>query len=300
MQNFLRALLYWSIRLLLKPVFSGWMPIGIQRFWTRVMTASSLPPRGTRIEQIDMGGVPSERLSLPSSGTRTLLYLHGGGYCVGSPRTHRGLAAHIARAAGATTYVPDYRLAPEHPHPAALDDALAAYRWLLAQGVNPVQIILGGDSAGGGLALATAVALRDAQLPLPGALVLISPWTDLTLSGDSARSHARRDPMLSHAIGALWARLYLDSYPPDHPACSPLFANLAGLPPMLIQVGSEEILLSDSQRLEQRARTVGAAARLSLYEGMWHDFQAHAGLLRESDRAIAEIGDFVKNTIATA
>jgi epsilon-lactone hydrolase len=298
MQALLRALLFWSIRLLLKPVFSAWMPIGIQRFWTRVMTASSLPPRGTRVERLDLGGVAAERLSVPASGARTLLYLHGGGYCVGSPRTHRGLAAHRTRACGATAYVPDYRLAPEQPHPAALEDALACYRGLLAQGVNPAQVILGGDSAGGGLALATAVAVRDAQLPLPAALVLISPWTDLTLSGDSARTHARRDPMLSPAIGALWARLYLGRYPPAHPACSPLFADLSGLPPMLIQVGSEEILLSDSQRLEQRARAAGITVRLSLYEGMWHDFQAHAGLLHESDRAMTEIGDFVKNTIA--
>ncbi|HXG27947.1 MAG TPA: alpha/beta hydrolase [Nevskiales bacterium] len=300
MQTLLRALLFWSIRLLLKPVFSGWMPIGIQRFWTRVMTASSLPPRGTRIERLDLGGVAAECLSVPQSGARTLLYLHGGGYCVGSPRTHRGLAAHLARACGATAYVPDYRLAPEHPHPAALEDALACYRALLAQGVNPAQLVLGGDSAGGGLALATAVAIRDAQLPLPAALVLISPWTDLTLSGDSARTHTRRDPMLSSAIGALWSRLYLGKYPPDHPACSPLFASLTGLPPMLIQVGSEEILLSDSLRLAQRAQAAGVTVRLSRYAGMWHDFQAHAGLLHESDRAMTEVGDFVKNTIAAA
>lgn len=298
MQDMLRWLLFWSIRLLLKPVLSGGIPIAVQRFWTRVMTASSRPPRGTRVEPLDMNGVPAERLSLPQSGTRTLLYLHGGGYCVGSSRTHRGLAAHIARAAGATVHVPDYRLAPEHPHPAALDDALAAYRWLLARGTSPAQIILGGDSAGGGLALAAAVAMRETKLPLPAALVLLSPWADLTLSGDSARTHIGRDPMLTPSILGLWSRLYLGGHPPDHPACSPLFVPLAGLPPMLIQVGSEETLLSDSQQLAEKARAAGVPVRLSLYEGLWHDFQAHAGLLREADRAITEIGDFVKNTIA--
>jgi len=298
MQVFLRVLLSWSIRLLLKPVFSGWVPIGLQRFWTRVMTASSLPPRGTRVEPIDMNGVPAERVTTAGAGSRVVLFLHGGGYCVGSPRTHRALAAHIARAAEAVSYVPDYRLAPEHPHPAALEDALAAYRWLLSHIIKPAQIVIGGDSAGGGLALACAIAIRDAGLALPAALVLISPWTDLTLSGDSTKTHARRDPMLSHSIGALWSRLYLGPHPADHPLCSPLFANLAGLPPMLIQVGSEEILLSDSQRLEQRATAAGVSVKLSRYDGMWHDFQAHAGVLRESDSAITEIGSFVKNTIA--
>jgi acetyl esterase/lipase len=299
MQTFVRGLLFWAIRLLLKPVLSGWTPIWLQRLWTRVMTASSLPPRGTRAESIQMNGLRAERLTTSRSGARVLLFLHGGGYCVGSSRTHRALAAHIARAAGAVAYVPDYRLAPEHPHPAALEDALAAYRWLLAQGSKPAQLVIGGDSAGGGLAIATAVAIRDAGLPLPAALVLISPWTDLTLSGDSARTHARRDPMLSYAIGALWSRLYLGEHLANHPLCSPLFARLAGLPPVLIQVGSEEILLSDSARLEQHARDAGVSVRLSLYDRMWHDFQMHAGLLRQSDSAITEIGDFVKNTIAT-
>ena len=294
MQTFLRVLLSWSLRLLLKPVFSGWVPIGFQRFWIRVMAASSLPPRGARGEVVDMNGVSAERVTTPQSGGRVVLYLHGGGYCVGSCATHRPLAAHIARAAGAVSYVPEYRLAPEHPHPAALDDALVAYRWLLSQNIKPAQIAIGGDSAGGGLAVATALAIRDAGLPQPAALVLISPWVDLTLSGDSAKTHAARDPMLSHSIGALWSRLYIGTHAANHPLCSPLFANLAGLPPMLIQVGSEEILLSDSQRLEQRAQTAGVKVQLHLYDKMWHDFQLQAGVLRESDAAIAEIGAFVK------
>ncbi len=298
MQTFLRTLLSGSLRLLLKPVFSGWMPIGIQRFWLRVMSVSSLPPRGTRAEIMDMNGVSAERVTTPQSDGRVVLYLHGGGYCVGSCDTHRALAAHIARAAGATSYVPEYRLAPEHPHPAALDDALTAYRWLLSQKFKPAQIAIGGDSAGGGLAVATALAIRDAGLPQPAALILISPWVDLTLSGDSAKTRAARDPMLSHSIGALWSWLYLGTHPANHPLCSPLFANLAGLPPMLIQVGSEEILLSDSQRLEQRAQSAGVKVQAHLYDKMWHDFQVHAGVLRDSDAAIAEIGAFIKQHVA--
>jgi epsilon-lactone hydrolase len=292
-QRVLRGLFYWSIRLLLKPAFSPRVPIGFQRWWTRVMTAIALAPRNTQADKVDMDGVPAERLSTPRSGDWILLYLHGGGYCVGSPRTHRALAARVAHAVGAVAYVPGYRLAPEHPHPAALDDALAACRWLLARGTSPGQLVIAGDSAGGGLALATAVAMRDTGLPLPAALVLISPLTDLTLSGESIETHARRDPMLSRPIATLWSRLYLGSCAADHPACSPLFADLSGLPPMLIQVGSEEILLSDSLRLARRAQDAGCSVRLSRYDGMWHEFQAHAGLLIQSNRAIAEIGEFV-------
>jgi epsilon-lactone hydrolase len=298
-QDVLRGLFYWSIRLLLKPAFSRPVPIGFQRWWTRATTSIALAPRSTRVDAVDMDGVPAERLSTPRSGDRVLLYFHGGGYCLGSPRTHRALAARIAHVIGAIAYVPGYRLAPEHPHPAALDDALAACRWLLTGGASPAQLVIAGDSAGGGLALATAVAMRDSNLPLPAALVLISPLIDLTLSGDSIGTHGRRDPMLSRSIAALWSRLYLGAYPADHPACSPLFADLAGLPPMLIQVGSEEILLSDSLRLAGRARDAGCSAHLSRYDGMWHEFQAHAGVLVQSDRAITEIGEFVASTLAS-
>lgn len=297
MQSFLRSLMRSSLRVLLKPAFSGWVPIGFQRQWLRVMSASSLPPRNTQAQLVDMNGVNAERVVVDETASRVVLYLHGGGYCVGSATTHRALAAHIARAAGAVAYVPNYRLAPEYPHPAALHDAVAAYRWLLAQGIDPVSIILAGDSAGGGLALATAVSLRDTGLPLPAALVLISPWADLSLSGDTLKSHAARDPMLSHSITSLWARLYAGALPVTHPLCSPLFAQLDGLPPMLIQVGSEEVLLSDSQRLALRAEAAGVPTRLHVYERMWHDFQVQAGLLHESDAAIFEIGAFVKQHV---
>lgn len=294
MQDLLRVILKWGLRLFLKPVFSGWMPIGIQRFWFRVMSATNLPPRGMRFAAVTMNGVPAEQLLVGEGGARVVLYLHGGGYCIGSPATHRPLAARIAHAAGATCYVPDYRLAPEHPHPAALDDALAAYRWLLSQGHKPADLALGGDSAGGGLVLACAVAMRDSGLALPAALVLISPWSDLTLSGRTGATHAWRDPILSRAIVALWAKCYLGTQPADHPLCSPLFAKLTGLPPVLIQVGSEEILLDDSVRLAERARAAGVKVTLTQYEGMWHDFQVHAPVLHDSARAIAEIGGFLR------
>lgn len=299
MQGVLRSLLGGLIRLFVKPVLSAWVPVGIQRAWTRAVMASSLPPRAARAETISMNGVPAERVTVPVSGQRVLMYLHGGGYCVGASRPYRPLAAQLARATEAAAYVPDYRLAPEHPHPAALEDALSAYRWLLGRGVNPAMVCLGGDSAGGGLALATAVAIRADGLPLPAALALISPWVDLSLSGESMATLARRDPMLSASILGSWARAYRGAVAAGHPACSPLFADLEGLPPMLIQVGTEEVLLSDAERLEEKARSAGVTVRLTHYERMWHDFPMHAGVLRESDRAISEIGEFVKNTIAT-
>lgn len=295
MQFILRTVLKCILRLLLKPVFSSRVPIKLQRVWMRVMTASSLPPRGTSYTNIDMNGVQAEGVCVDANARRTVLYLHGGGYCIGSPATHRALAARIARAAGAISYVPAYRLAPEYPHPAALNDAVAAYRWLLTQNHSPQQIVIAGDSAGGGLALCLALALRDLSLPPPAALVLISPWVDLTLSGKSMQTHARRDPMLSFAITELWSLLYTGTHPAAHPLCSPLFANPTGLSPMLIQTGSEEILLSDSMRLAGAARTAGVAVQLHEYPGLWHDFQLQAGVLRDADAAIAEIGEFIKH-----
>lgn len=295
MQIILRTLLKYILRLLLKPVLSSHVPIKLQRVWLQVMSASSLPPRGTHHTNITMNGVPAERVVVDETARRVVLYLHGGGYCIGSPATYRALAAHIARAADAVSYVPNYRLAPEYPHPAALDDAVAAYRWLLAQNDGASQqIVIAGDSAGGGLTLALAIAVRDIGLQPPAALVLISPWTDLTLSGSSVRTHARHDPILSFSITELWSRLYTGTNPAIHPLCSPLFAKLNGLSPMLIQVGSEEILLSDSIRLAETAKGAGVEVRMHEYPGMWHDFQIHAGVLRDADAAIAEIGAFVQ------
>lgn len=300
MQAFLRWLLSCAIRLFLKPILSRWVPIRMQRAWVAAILVSSRPPRNTRFETIEMNGVKALRVSPATPGSRVMLYLHSGGYCIGAHHTHRGIAGHIARAADAVAYVLDYRLAPEHPHPAALEDSLAAYRWLLAQGTNPSLVFVAGDSAGGGLTLATAVAIREAGLPLPAALVLMSAWADLSLSGESMTTHARRDPMLSRAVTARWSRLYRGPYPADHPPCSPLFADLSGLPPMLIQTGSEEVLLSDSLRIAKRAQAARIHVQLRVYEKMWHDFQLHAGLLQEADDAVAEIGEFVKNTIAVS
>jgi acetyl esterase/lipase len=228
-----------------------------------------------------------------------VLYLHGGGYCIGSPYSYRVLTGAIAKRVGIPVYVPDYRLAPEHPHPAALEDALAAYRWLIDDGYLPQCIAVVGDSAGGGLTLALCLALRNEHERLPAAIGLLSPWVDLACRGETFEKLADRDPLLSPEGLRRWARAYLGDLPPDHPLCSPLYAALSGLPPTLIQVGSEEIVLSDSTRLAERARQAGVDVRLHQYDGMWHDFQLQVGVLRETDAAIKEIGAFVKEHLGS-
>jgi len=289
----LRRFLYWQIRLALRPMLAPWVPIALQRAWASIAAGATRAPRGFVSVPAMFGNVPGLRVTpVNTQAGRVVLYFHGGGYVIGGPRSHGKRAAQIAHAARSETWLVDYRLAPEHPHPAALEDALAAYRWLSQQdGIG--RIVLAGDSAGAGLALAVAVSIRDLKLPPPLAMVLISPWTDLTLSGESQRTHRDRDPMLRRAWLAACAAHYAAELPLESAALSPLFAHLGHLAPMLIQVGSEEILLSDSERLAERAKQAGVCVRLSRFEGMWHEFQVHAGMLPEADQALAEIGAFI-------
>ena len=295
----LKAFLKAFLRLLVKPVMSPRFSVTFQRRGFVALAAALFSPRGTRRHTVDLGGVPAERTTSrsPSSGM-TLLYLHGGGYCIGSARTCRSITGHLAKVTGATVYAPEYRLAPEHPHPAALEDAVTSYRALLTQGVAPKSVVIAGDSAGAGLSVATAVTLREVGLPLPAALVLISPWVDLTCTGDSHAIVGSRDPLLTTFGVKRWAAAYLGERSAQDPACSPLFADLRSLPPMLIQVGSEEIVLADSTRLHERATAGGVAAELHEYPGMWHDFQMYAGMLRESDAAMEEISSFLRKRLA--
>lgn len=293
MQDFLRCVLRGALRVLFKGVIGRSIPEPVERVWMAMVASSTLRARGTRIEPGTFG-VPGEWVRHQDAGDGpVLLYLHGGGYTLGSPRTHRALASHLAAVAHCQVLLPDYRLAPEHPYPAAVEDAVAAYRFLLDH-VAPDRIALGGDSAGGGLALCTALALRDARLPLPRALVLLSPWTDLSLSGETIDRLDAVDPMLRRA----WLQRAGDAYRGDvaatDPRVSPLHASLDRLPPMLIQVGSDEILLSDAQRLADKARAAGNDVRLEIEQGYWHDFQVHAGVLDAADAAIRRIADFLR------
>lgn len=290
----MRPVMKWVVRLLLKPALQGYVPVRVQRRWGQAIGMTLLGPPGARYEARHCAGVPTLAIAPREfDRQRSVLLLHGGAYVMGGFASHRKLAAAIGAAARAQVWLPDYRLAPEHPHPAALRDALAVYADLLSEGRDPSQLVIAGDSAGGGLTLALAMAIRDAGLPPPAALVLMSPWVDLGLGGQSLTTHAARDPMLS--VGWLrWAaRVYCGGTDMHDAGCSPLFGDLRNLPPILIQVGSEEILLSDAQRLSQAAQAAGVACELQTFEGLWHVFQLHCRLLRDADLAVDRIGAFI-------
>lgn len=240
----------------------------------------------------DVLGVPADRHTGPDCRTDVaILYLHGGGYCVGSPQSHRGLISQLAAATGAQAYAIDYRLAPEHPVPAAVEDALAALAALEAKGIPPSHVIVAGDSAGGGLALATALRLRDAGKPLPAALYLISPWADLTLSGRAHKFRAHADPILTTESLDEYAAAYVgSSIDRAGQDASPMLADLSGLPPTLIQVGADEILLSDSEVLQARAEAAGVMAALEVWPGMIHVWQIFYTMLSAGREAIADAG----------
>ena len=227
--------------------------------------------------------------------TGAVLYLHGGGYCVGSPSTYKGLVTHLAVAAGASVYVPDYRLAPEHPYPAALEDGLNAYQWMLDHQLSPKRIVLAGDSAGGGLALAMALAIRDEGFPQPIGVVLISPWTDLGCNSPSRTNNAKIDPMIRTSWSKQCAAHYLDGRPVDDPACSPLFADHKGLPAMLIQVGTDEVLIDDATALADECQAAGVDVKLQVFDGMWHVFQVSVGVMDKADEAIEKIAHFLES-----
>jgi acetyl esterase/lipase len=222
-----------------------------------------------------------------------ILYLHGGAYNIGSLNTHRDLAARISKASKIKTLLIDYRLAPEHPHPAAVEDAVLAYRWLLKNGFSPNNIVIAGDSAGGGLAIVALVKLRDLGELIPAAIVCLSPWTDLELTGESIKTHIHNDPFLNPAWLEFMAKHYVANNDPCAPLISPIYANLKNLPPILIQVGSDEILLSDSINLAERAREAGVNITLDVWENIWHVWHFFAGKMPEANSAINQIGNFI-------
>jgi acetyl esterase/lipase len=245
-----------------------------------------------------LGRRPAEILT-PAAGDAgaTVLYLHGGGFTTGSPATHRALATHLAAASGATVHVLDYRLAPEHPYPAALDDVLAAFWELLDRGATPDRTAIAGDSAGGWLALTAALWLRDSGDPGPAALGLISPWLDLT---GSTLPEGRRDAMLRPSWLHRCARDFGGGIDPGSAELAPLLADLAGLPPITVQVGSEEILLDDAVRLARRARAAGVPVDLRRLDGLWHVAHASAGLVAASTAAVDALGSALATRLARA
>jgi len=248
-----------------------------------------------RVEAVTVAGRSAEWLRAPGvQAGRAILYLHGGGYVIGSINTHRALAGEVSRAAQAAVLLIEYRLAPEHPFPAAVEDGVAAYRWLLTQGVSPQQAAIAGDSAGGGLTVAALLSARDQGVPMPGAAVCISPWSDLTCSNASYQTQAAADPMV--ALGGItqMAQLYLQGHDPKHPLASPNYADLHGLPPLLIQVGSDEVLLDDAIILDAHARAAHVQSTLEVWEGMVHVWHAFHPMLPEGRQGIARVGEYVR------
>jgi epsilon-lactone hydrolase len=256
---------------------------------------SSWPQEGAAVDRVDAKGVPGQWIGAAGvTADRVILYFHGGGYQLRSPGPLRAALERICDVAQARVLSVLYRLAPENPFPAAVDDALTAYRWLLAQGTDARRIALAGDSAGGGLTLATLVALRDAGEPMPAAAVAISPWTDLAGTGESVRTRAAVDVVLTPAGLREAADWYLAGQDPSHPYASPVHADLRGLPPILIHVGDAEILLDDSTRFAAAASAAGVDVTLEVWDCMPHVWHAFTGLLPEADQAIERIGSWLR------
>ena len=246
-----------------------------------------------KFEVVDANGVPCEIGVAPGSRTdATLLYLHGGGYVIGSFTSHRGLVARLGQAASMRTMAVDYRLAPEHPFPAAVDDAVAAYQWLLDSGTPPDRIFFAGDSAGGGLVVATMLRCKARNIPLPRAAVLFSPFADMGTTGQSLVDNRDRDFVVTEGMAPGMAETYLAGADAASPEASPIYGDLAGLPPILIQVSSHEALLDDSLRLLRAAILVDVQVHLRVYQGLPHVWQLFTGVLDEGQAALEEAGAF--------
>ena len=265
------------------------------------MEATALPVGDdVVVRPVDAGGVGAEWVAAGGArDDRAVLYLHGGGYVMGSFATHRKLAGDVSRAAGARSLLVDYRLAPEHAHPAAVEDAVRAYRWLLDEvGADPGRVAVAGDSAGGGLAVATLVALRDSGGPLPAAAVCVSPWVDLGCDAASYEGRATRDPIVTVGDLRRFRDWYLGGADPRLPSASPARADLRGLPPLLVQVGDAEVLLDDASLLAERARAAGVDVTLEVWPDMVHVWHVFAGRVPESTAAVERIGDFLLTHLA--
>lgn len=277
-------------------VYSSWgreTPVAQMRAdWDALFWSDALP---AQVEEVDAGGVPAQWLLADGAdGSRVLVYFHGGGFQVGSLRSHRDLMVRLSAAANCRVLGVDYRLAPEHRFPAPLLDAVAVYRWALAQGVPAANIALAGDSAGAGLVLSSLLVLRDEAVALPAAAVTLSAWTDLLANGKSYETRAANDPIHQRRMILAMARNYLgESGAAADPRASPLYGDLRGLPPLLLQVGDRETVLDDSRDFTAKARAAGVEVELEVVDGMIHVFQQFADTLPQARAAIAAIGGFL-------
>ncbi|TYC57882.1 alpha/beta hydrolase [Marinobacter sp. BW6] len=295
LQYLLESTLRQTMKRLVRPFLNPAVPVPLQRRIVRQAYRSSMPPRGARFENTTVGGIPATRTGFGNNPHGAVLYLHGGGYIIGSSSTHRGITGHLAKASGCTIVTPDYRLAPEFPFPAALDDAEACWNGLLEEGFKPEQIAVAGDSAGGGLAVTLAMRLRDKNHPLPASLTVFSPWVDLTQEQLYA---PECEPVLQATWTSKAAKLYAGQESLTNPLISPLFGDLSGLPPLLIQVGSQEILLNDAERLAEAANRHDVETRLEIFNSLWHVFQVHSGQLDRATAAMETAGEHIKRHLA--
>ncbi len=261
----------------------------------------SLHSSGMNIQSVD-GDVKGEWI-LPKGSSHNesvLYYLHGGGYISGSAKTNRPLTIPLARMLKRRAFSLDYRLAPEHQFPATVEDAIAGYRWLVSSGIDPGAICVAGDSAGGGLTLALALALRDCGEKLPACLVCLSPWVDLTASGESITSNSACDPMFVGDDIIRYANAYLGDKSPDDPLASPLFANLAGLPPVLIQVGRNEVLLDDARALHEKIIAAGGSSELRIFDRVFHGWHFGTPFVPEARTALQDVVEFIKRHLRSS
>jgi len=293
-QRMVAGVLRRALRASLMRCFRAGRPVAQQRLWLSTLSNASWLPRGARRVRARVGGVPGEWVEAKSSDVtrRVVLYLHGGAYCVASPATYRSVTGGLALRCAARVFAADYRLAPEHPFPAAVDDAVAAYAGLLSAGYEPGRIFLVGDSAGGGLCLAAALRLREAGLPQPGAMALFSPWTDLSLQ--QLGPEPPGEVIITRAWLSECARFYLAGGDVREPLASPIFADLRDLPRVLIQAGTDEVLLPDSERMHTSLLASGAQSTLHVFPRRWHIFQLQAGLLHDAGRALDEVAAFIR------
>ena len=293
-ERFKAAIICGFLRCAFRPVLGPPSTPGFQRRWIRLLSRFTPARGGVVRDQALAASVPVEITSVPTDkGPGAILYIHGGGFCVGSPATHRSVTSHLAFESRMSVWTPDYRLAPENPYPAALDDVLCTYHEMLRAGYPAEQIVLAGDSAGGALALALAIRLRHRNEARPGGLMLLSPVTELDRNSTSTTPAAVSDPMIRSG----WVGQIMDWYrcPADTPEHSPLKIDLTGLPPMLIQVGECELLLSDSKQLAEHAARCQLDCRLEIYRGHWHVFQLQSRFLRSARAALQTLAGFARS-----
>ncbi|MGO1503243.1 MAG: alpha/beta hydrolase [Marinobacter sp.] len=295
LQHLLEDALRQTMSCLVKPALHPAIPVSVQRTLISQAYRSSVAPRGCRFQSDTLAGRPAIRSSFGQATRGAVLYFHGGGYIIGSAATHRGITGHLAKESGCMVVAPDYRLAPEHPFPAALEDAEAAWLALIDEGLAPEQIAIAGDSAGGGLAIALAMRLRDRNQPLPASLTVFSPWTDLT---QEALYSPTCEPVLQAGWTAKAAKLYAGQESLRDPMLSPVFGIFQGLPPLLIQVGSQEMLLNDAERLASAAREAGVKTQFEVFNNLWHVFQVHSGQLNRATAAVKTAGEHITEHLA--